>query len=215
MPFASRSSSRLSPSMPSKQKFTLPGRRGLSAPLSAQCGILRSPSISRSRSAETFFAFSSRWSQASFNAAAMPTMPGTFSVPALLPRSCAPPSMILVRIIPRRAYSAPTPLGPWNLCPDIESISMCIAFTSIATCPAACTASVWNRTPAAWQTAPISAMGWMVPISLLANMIVTRHVSSRMASLTCCAVTRPFSCTSSSVTSKPSFSSFASVCSTA
>ena len=39
----------LSPSMPSKQKFTLPGRRGSRAPLSAQCGILEMPSMSLSR----------------------------------------------------------------------------------------------------------------------------------------------------------------------
>ena len=41
-----------------------------------------------------------------------PIMPGTFSVPARLPRSWAPPSMMLVRGMPWRAYSTPVPLGP-------------------------------------------------------------------------------------------------------
>ena len=53
------------------------------------------------------------------------------------------------------------------------------------------------------------------PISLLAYMMVTRQVSGRMAALTCSAVTVPISPTGSSSTSKPSFSSFFSVCSTA
>ena len=66
------------------------------------------------------------------------------------------------------------------------------------------TASVWNRTPAWRQTAPISAMGWMVPISLLANMTLTRQVSGRMALRTCSAVTTPSGGMSSRVTSYPS-----------
>ena len=43
------------------------------------------------------------YTHASFKAAAMAAMPGTFSVPPRLPRSCAPPSMRFVRIMPRRA----------------------------------------------------------------------------------------------------------------
>ena len=58
-------------------------------------------------------------------------------------------------------------------------------------------------------------MGRIEPISLLAYMMVTRQVSSRMASATCWGVMVPVGPTSSSVTSKPSFSSFFSVCSTA
>ena len=86
MPFASRKSSRLSPSTPSKQKLTLPGRRFTGSPLSALCGILDRPSIRRSRRALTLFAFSSRCAQASSSAAAMPMMAGMFSVPARRPR---------------------------------------------------------------------------------------------------------------------------------
>ena len=86
MPFASRRSSRLSPSTPSKQKLTLPGKRFTGSPLSALCGILDRPSIRRSRRALTLFAFSSRCAQASSRAAAMPMMAGMFSVPARRPR---------------------------------------------------------------------------------------------------------------------------------
>ena len=72
---------------------------------------------------------------------------------------------------------------------------MFISFTSILIWPAAWTASVWKGTLAALHTAPISWMGWMVPISLLANMMVTRQVSGRMAAFTSSAVTMPFSWT--------------------
>ena len=64
-------------------------------------------------------------------------------------------------------------------------MSMFWAFTSMGRWPAACTASVWNSTPFSLHTAPISGMGRMEPISLLAYMMVTRQVSSRMASATC------------------------------
>ena len=47
----------------------------------------------------------------------------------------------------RRQKSAPTPLGAWILCPERESMSMFISFTSISTLPIACTASVWKMTP--------------------------------------------------------------------
>ena len=42
--------------------------------------------------------------------------------------------------------------------------------------PTAWTASVWKRTPFSWQSSPISRMGWMTPISLLAYMMETRMV---------------------------------------
>ena len=46
-----------------------------------------------------------------------------------LPRSWAPPSMMLVRGIPCRAYSTPVPLGPWNLWPERDSMSMFCSLT--------------------------------------------------------------------------------------
>ena len=61
--------------------------------------------------------------------------------------------------------------------------------------PTACTASVWKSTLCARQTAPISAMGSIVPISLFAAMTLTRIVSGRMAASTCSGVTKPYSST--------------------
>ena len=174
--------------MPSKQKLTLPGSRLTGSPFKAQWGISLRPAISLSRRAVTFLAFSSRFAQASSIAAARPIMPGIFSVPARLPRSWAPPSIRLVRGRPLRTYSAPTPLGPWNLWPERLNISIFCAFTSTAIWPMAWTASVWNTTPFSLQILPISAMGSTEPISLLAYMVVTRQVSSRMASATWAAV---------------------------
>ena len=57
MPASSSRRRRLSPSMPSKQKFTLPGRRFVSSPLSAACGMVLSPAMSLSRRALTYAAF--------------------------------------------------------------------------------------------------------------------------------------------------------------
>ena len=61
-------------------------------------------------------------------------------------------------------------------------MSICCAATSMGRCPAACTASVWNSTPFSRQTAPISPIGRIDPISLLAYIRLTRQVSGRMAS---------------------------------
>ena len=55
---------------------------------------------------------------------------------------------------------------------------MPIASTSIGILPTAWTASVWNRTPFSLQSLPIAAIGWIVPISLLAAMTETRIVLS-------------------------------------
>ncbi len=50
--------------------------------------------------------------------------------------------------VPRRIHSAPTPLGPPNLCADSDSRSTPSAATSTGILPTACTASVWNSAPA-------------------------------------------------------------------
>ena len=117
--------------------------------------------------------------------------------------------------IPFFTYKTPVPFGPWNLWPDRESMSILSSLTFTGTCPIAWTASVWKTTPFSLHTAPISLMGWTVPISLFAYMMVTRAVSSRIAALTWSGVTIPFSCTSKSSISNPSFSSLFNVCKTA
>ena len=201
MPLASSISSRLSPSMPSKHIFTVPGTWCSRLPLILLWGILDSSANSLSRMAIIFLLSSSILSTDSFRAAAMATIPATFSVPARLPRSWAPPSIRLNRGMFFRQYRAPTPLGAWNLWPEMDSISMFIFSTSMGMWPAACTASVWKGMPFSRHRAPISVMGCTVPISLLANMMVTRQVSSRMAAATSSSRTTPSSCTSSRVTS--------------
>ncbi len=53
--------------------------------------------------------------------------------------------------------------------------------TSMGTEPTACTASVWNAAPFSWAMRASSAMGWMVPTTLLAYMTDASRVSSRKA----------------------------------
>jgi hypothetical protein len=65
----------------------------------------------------------------------------------------------------------------------IDMMSMLSLFTSTGTLPMACTASVWKSTPRSRQSLPISAMGCITPISLLAYMMVTRMVLSVIDSL--------------------------------
>ena len=55
------------------------------------------------------------------------------------------------------------------------------SFTLNGSLPTICTASVWKRMPFSFAIAPISAIGWMTPISLLAAMIVMRIVLSLIA----------------------------------
>ena len=83
-----------------KQKLTFEGRRLNRSPFKALWGMSDSPSMSRSRRVLSLFALSPMVAQDSSNAVAIPTMAGRFSVPALLPRSCAPPSMRVDRGMP-------------------------------------------------------------------------------------------------------------------
>ena len=63
------------------------------------------------------------------------------------------------------------------------------------TLPTICTASVWKRIPFSFAIAPISAIGWITPISLLAAMIVTRIVLSVIAAFSSSRLMRPSFCT--------------------
>ena len=87
MPLSSKRSNRLSPSMPSKQKLIVPGRKCSLSPFCTLWGIFRSPSTNLSLSFKIFPLFSSICAQASSNAAVIPMIAGTFSVPPLSPRS--------------------------------------------------------------------------------------------------------------------------------
>ena len=81
--------------------------------------------------------------------------------------------------------------------------------------PAVCTTSLWKSTPASRVILPISAMGWMVPTSLLPCMIDTRTVSGRMALRTSSGSTRPPPSTGTLVNSQPRFSRYSMVSRTA
>src|SRR5207302_1808136 len=83
---------------------------------------------------------------------------GNCNVPERIPRSCPPPSRIAescTRGFFRRTYKAPTPFGPYSLCPVNDMMEMFDLFTSIGTLPIACTASEWKRMPFSLQIAPI------------------------------------------------------------
>ena len=163
----SRYRRRASASMPSKLIFKLPHSRSARETAVPACRAAASvpaaapsppsmtpqpfkwlPSMESRRSAtclrssSTKVSFLSRFIRLSSRAAAMPTMPGTFSVPARLPFSCAPPSNRLSVRNPFFTYKNPQPFGPWNLCAETDRKSACSFVRSISTCPAACTASV-------------------------------------------------------------------------
>ena len=78
------------------------------------------------------------------------------------------------------------------------------ALTSTGILPTAWAASVWKKVLFSRHKAPISAMGWMTPISLLTVMMLTRAVSGRMAALSSSREMSPLDCTGRYVTSKPS-----------
>ena len=67
-----------------------------------------------------------------------------------------------------------------------------MASTSTGILPTAWVASVWKTMPCSLASLPISAMGWIVPISLLANMTEIRMVLSVIAALSAVDVHQPF-----------------------
>ncbi len=69
------------------------------------------PFLSLSLKYLNLFTLSSISFIASSAAAPIPTIPGTFSVPALLPPSCIPPSISGFNLIPFLTYNPPTPFG--------------------------------------------------------------------------------------------------------
>ena len=100
IPLSSRRSKSDSPSIPSKQKLTLPGSLFRASPLRAECSIEPSPLMSLSLSLIRRAEVSSMPATASLRALAMAAIPGTFSVPALRPFSWAPPSIRFTGFIP-------------------------------------------------------------------------------------------------------------------
>ena len=168
------------------------------SPFSTAASIDDRPRHSRSRSARMRSLSVAISSLARRAASPMPTIWCVASVPERNPRSCPPP-WICGSILTRgflRTYSAPMPLGPYILCAVIVSRSTFSVARSIGSLPAACTASQWNTMFFARHSSPISAIGWITPISLLTIMIDTRMVSGRIAASSLFRSTRPFSSTS-------------------
>src|SRR6185503_17236689 len=91
-PFMSSDRIRCSPSAPTNERWDVLQTRGAPVPCRTTCGTdARSPSSIRSRSAAIAAGFSASSACASCAAIPSPTIAGTFSVPARLPRSCSPP----------------------------------------------------------------------------------------------------------------------------
>ena len=112
-------------------------------------------------------------------------MPGTFSVPARRWRSCGPPWSRAATWTPLRTKRMPVPCGAYILWPEMLSRSTFFSapVRSMGSLPAAWTASVWKRMAGLYALAMRASlpMGWMAPVSLLANMMETSSVSGRRA----------------------------------
>ena len=75
------------------------------------------------------------------------------------------------------------PYGPPSLCPVTVIASTPDSAKDTGSTPAACTASVWNGMPCSWATAASSAIGWTVPTSLLAHMMLTSATAAGSCSI--------------------------------
>ncbi len=206
-PLASSSMSSASPSQPGKEKWALPGSRSPGSPLSTTSGTAsRTRWMSSSRSADSRACRASCSRTAVLTAAARPAMAGASSVPERTSRSCPPPCCTDTGVSPLASSSAPAPMGPPTLWPVSVSASAPEPEKDTGNCPSACTASVWNGMPWSWAMAASTWIGWTVPTSLLAHMMLIMATSSGSRSMAARSVsgwTRPSSSTSSSSTSAP------------
>ena len=169
IPARSSAVSSVSPSQPSKATFKVLHTRGAFLPATRERGIPSAAACRRSRNAASRGASSGSEAAATESASASPTIPATFSVPPRRPRSWWPPGWSARSARPLRIQSRPAPLGPPILCAESEIRSACSSGSGIL--PAACTASVWSRTPFRRQSPAISSSGESTPVSLLAAMI--------------------------------------------
>mmetsp|Transcript_19005 Transcript_19005/g.54306 ORF Transcript_19005/g.54306 Transcript_19005/m.54306 type:complete len:201 (-) Transcript_19005:688-1290(-) len=175
-----------SPSTYANDKLTLPAWRCVAWPFnttSGTCSLIPAMSLSDNRSTWAM-SFGSSF-KATSAAAPRPTHKAVGNVPDLNPRSWPPPDRTgsnRTRGL-RRTYNAPIPFGPYNLCPEIDTRSHPISFTSKGNFPTICAASVWKKALASFAIWPISFKGCSVPISLLTAITLTRHVSSLRTAL--------------------------------
>ena len=130
-------------------------------------------------------------------------MPGTFSRPARLARSCSPPTSSGSRRRPRRTKIAPVPGGPPSLCPLIDRRSTPRSAVSMGTRPAACAASTCSRILRSRQASATSATGCRVGTSWLPHWRCTSAVSGLVAAISTAGSTRPVRSTPTVVTVPP------------
>ena len=98
-------------------------------------------------------------------------------------RSWPPPCSTGTGSTPRPAAARRPRPGRRSCAPVTVSASAPLAAKSTGSCPAACTASVWNGTPCSRATAASSATGWTVPTSLFAHITLTSATLSGSRSI--------------------------------
>jgi len=179
-----------SPSIYLKQTLTLLHSLLSFGPFKMTSLIFKSSSMSLSLST---FIFSLSSSLEISTAFANPTIPGTFSVPALKPDSCPPPSISLTIFFFRSflTYSTPMPFGPCILCPENDAREILSCFTSMSSFNKLCTASVCKGTFFSEHISPIFATSCTTPISLFECITDTMQVSSSIFSFSCSMSTKP------------------------
>ena len=205
MPLASSSISRESPSQPGKDRCALPGSRCTGSPFRIASGTTaRTPSTSAVRNRVSSPANCSRRLAASRIAVAKPSTPGVFRVPERTSRSWPPPCSTGMHSTPRPSSSAPVPYAPPSLCAVTVIASTPESAKDTGRMPAACTASVWNGMPCSCAIAASCSIGWMVPTSLFAHMMLTTATASGSSAIAAARVsgrTPPWPSTGSSTNS--------------
>ncbi len=191
------------PTRPPKATFSVLGRRRSGWPLRTTPSPKASESPSHKRSRRLCTSTKGVRSAARLAATPSAAVSSALSVPARRPPSCPAPWMNGSSCRPSRMKSAPTPFGAWNLCPAIVSRSTPSSSTRVGILPTDCAASVWKRTPYSCAIAAHSAMGWIVPVSLLACMMVTSTVSLLIARRRSSGSTSPVPSTGSHVSRAP------------
>ena len=167
-------------SVPGKVTLTIPGKCAPDAALMCAAGISRVMRLIKySRSSLIAEARSFRWPIESRAAATKAMIAGALMVPLRISRSCPPPCSTGVTSKPRCKISAATPNGPPILWALIVADVKPRPAKSKGTFPKLCTASECTGISPAIATT--SAMGWIVPSSLLECITAISAIRSRFA----------------------------------
>src|SRR5579859_403313 len=185
--------SRLSPSTPSNDTLSRCGTECVALPLRSTPPMAARP-CHRRRCKHAIRAVSTDDVDAARSKARpIPTTWCVARVPALKARSCPPPYSrgASCTCAPRGpslrsdTSRAPTPFGPYTLCPDRDMRSTPSPAKSTGHLPTLCAASTCSQAlPWRAQIAAMALTSWTTPISLLTCMIETSTVSVRSAAAT-------------------------------